>query len=129
VNSTAASNFKQTTKTTAPPSLPERPKYPLLLYYLRTKSIRLYHPKMALRPLSSAPNPSDFTPLQEHQEQTPSTFFGSKPVLYARYADLTLSLQTSKLQADPAIGKFAAEEDEGTEDSLVKGVEIWVSSE
>ena len=50
---------------------------------------------MAIRHLDAAPKAEDFTPLEEHQQQTPATFFGSKPVLYARYAGLTLTAPAS----------------------------------
>lgn len=99
------------------------------LHPSRNQTRKSVSPKMALQHLDFAPKAEDFTPLQQHQEQTPSTFFGSKPVLYAQYSDLTLSIPSSKLQADPSIGRFAAEPDEGTEDALIKNVEIWVSSE
>ncbi|KAH7413629.1 regulator of volume decrease after cellular swelling-domain-containing protein [Phaeosphaeria sp. MPI-PUGE-AT-0046c] len=82
---------------------------------------------MAIRHLDSAPKTEDYTPLQEHQEQTPTTFFGSKPVVYARYAGLTLSAPASQLQQDAAFYRFNTET-EG-EDALIKDVEIWVNSE
>lgn len=84
---------------------------------------------MALRHLDTSPKANDFTPLQEHQEQTPSTFFGNKPVLYAQYSGLTLSVPVGKLQSDSAVAKFSATPDDQGEDSLIKEVEIWVSSE
>jgi nucleotide-sensitive chloride channel 1A len=85
---------------------------------------------MALRHLDTSPKEDDFTPLQEHQQQTPDTFFGGKPVLYARYSNLTLSIPTSKLQKDPAIAKFTAitSEHAAEEESLIEDVEVWVSS-
>ncbi|KAL6706309.1 hypothetical protein ACN47E_005599 [Coniothyrium glycines] len=82
---------------------------------------------MALRHLSTAPKDDDFVPLQEHQEQTPSTFFGAKPVLHAHYAGLTLSAPSSQLQQDVAFSRFSTESDGG--DALVKDVSIWVNSE
>lgn len=82
---------------------------------------------MALRHLDSAPKAEDFTPLQEHQEQTPTTFFSSKPVVHAHYTGLTLSAPASQLQQDVAFSKFSAET-EG-EDALIKDVDIWVNSE
>jgi nucleotide-sensitive chloride channel 1A len=84
---------------------------------------------MALRHLSASPKEDEFTPLHEHQEQTPSTFFGSKPVLHAHYSNLTLAIPTNKLQSDPAIAKFSATTSEDSaEESLVRDVEIWVTS-
>lgn len=82
---------------------------------------------MAFRHLDAAPKAEDFTPLQEHQEQTPSTFFGSKPVLYARYSDLTLAIPSASLQADPVAG-FSAVNDVDAGHSLAGHVEIWVTS-
>ena len=82
---------------------------------------------MALKHLETAPKTDDFTPLQEHQEQTPTTFFGAKPVLYAQYSGLTLSAPASQLEQDTAFSKFSSERD--GEDALVKHVDIFVSSE
>jgi nucleotide-sensitive chloride channel 1A len=82
---------------------------------------------MAIRHLDTAPKIEDFTPLQEHQEQTPTTFFGSKPVVYARYAGLTLVATASQLQQDAAFFRFNTEAD--GDDVLIKDVEIWVHAE
>lgn len=100
---------------------------------LQTTLLRHFDPRlpvaMALRQLTSAPKVEDFTPLQEHQEQTPSTFFGAKPVLYARHSGLTLSASASKLQEDPAFQQFNSIRDGDSEDALIQDVEIWVNSE
>ncbi|KAF2095845.1 hypothetical protein NA57DRAFT_78622 [Rhizodiscina lignyota] len=37
---------------------------------------------MDIESITSAPSLDDFTPLDDHQSQTPSTFFGGKPVLH-----------------------------------------------
>jgi hypothetical protein len=97
--------------------------------YLFCYSIAQTSIRMALRHLNTAPKAQDFTPLQEHQEQTPSTFFGAKPVLYSHYADLTLSASASKLEEDVAFAKFKPERDGDSEDVLIKDIEIWVNSE
>lgn len=82
---------------------------------------------MALRHLETAPKIEDFTPLQEHQEQTPSTFFGAKPVLYAHYTNVTLSAPPGQLQQDAVFAKFSTEQD--GEALLAKNVDIYVNSE
>jgi nucleotide-sensitive chloride channel 1A len=82
---------------------------------------------MAIRHLDTAPKIEDFTPLQEHQEQTPTTFFGSKPVVYARYAGLALVAPASQLQQDAAFFRFNTEAQ--GDDVLIKDVEIWVHAE
>lgn len=84
---------------------------------------------MALRRLESAPKVEDFTPLEEHQEQTPSTFFGAKPVLYAHYSGLTLSISGAKVQEDTAFSKFSSEADGESGDVLIKDADVWVNSE
>ncbi|KAH7135795.1 regulator of volume decrease after cellular swelling-domain-containing protein [Dendryphion nanum] len=84
---------------------------------------------MALQHISTKPKTEDFTPLQEHQEQTPATFYGSKPVLYASYTGLTLVALSSDLQSNPSTAKFVTTPDEGTEDLLIKDVDIWVNSD
>lgn len=82
---------------------------------------------MSIQHLTTAPQPADFTPLQEHQEQTPATFFGAKPVLYAQFSGLTLSALSEQLEQDPAFAKFNTERDGA--DALVKDVDIFVNSE
>lgn len=82
---------------------------------------------MSLQQLSSAPKADDFTPLSEHQEQTPTFFFGAKPVLHAHYEAMTLSTAIDQLKQDAAFSKFSSRR-EGEED-LVDSVDVWVTSE
>jgi nucleotide-sensitive chloride channel 1A len=82
---------------------------------------------MSIRHVNTAPEASAFTPLQEHQEQTPTTFFGAKPVSYANYSGVTLSAPASQLQEDAAFAKFTTTTD--GDDTLIKDVDIWVTSE
>ena len=82
---------------------------------------------MSIQCVDIAPKASDFTPLQEHQEQTPITFFGAKPVTYAHHAGVTLSAPPSQLQENAVFAKFSTTT-EG-DDTLIKDVDIWVTSE
>jgi nucleotide-sensitive chloride channel 1A len=82
---------------------------------------------MSIQHLSGAPQAEDFTPLQEHQQQTPESFFGEKPVLHAHCAGMTLSTASGQLQQDAAFAAFSSRQEGGEE--LVDGVDIWVSSE
>ncbi|KAJ4347735.1 hypothetical protein N0V95_005137 [Ascochyta clinopodiicola] len=82
---------------------------------------------MSIRHVDTAPKAADFTPLQEHQEQTPATFFGAKPVTYANYSGVTLSAPASQLQEDSVFAKFTTTTD--GDDTLIKDVDIWVTSE
>ncbi|KAF2734319.1 hypothetical protein EJ04DRAFT_552741 [Polyplosphaeria fusca] len=82
---------------------------------------------MAFHLLSTAPTDEDYTPLAQHQEQTPLTFFGGRPILYERASGLTLVVPKDKLDSDAAIAKFSFVE-EG-DNALVKDVDMWVNSE
>ncbi|KAH8731812.1 regulator of volume decrease after cellular swelling-domain-containing protein [Phaeosphaeriaceae sp. PMI808] len=82
---------------------------------------------MTILYLDAAPESDHFTPLQEHQEQTPTTFFNTKPVLYAHYSGLALSVPASQISQHEAFVKFTSTT-EG-DDVLIKDVEIWVNSE
>lgn len=82
---------------------------------------------MSIQYVDTAPKASDFTPLQEHQEQTPTTFFGAKPVTYAHYSGVTLSAPVLQLQENSVFAKFNTTTD--GEDTLIKDVDIWVTSE
>lgn len=82
---------------------------------------------MAFRQLSAAPAESDFTPLAEHESQTPTTFFGGQPVLYQNSSGLTLTLSVDNLSSDPAITSFDASKVD--EEAFIKDVAIWVTSE
>ena len=84
---------------------------------------------MTLRHLSTPPKAEDFTPLQEHQEQTPATFFGGKPVLYAQQSGLRLTARARQLQEDPVFAKFSVQAGGEGQDDLVPNAEIWVNSE
>ncbi|RMZ68154.1 FPD1 benzoylformate decarboxylase [Pyrenophora seminiperda CCB06] len=73
------------------------------------------------------PKADDFTPLSEHQEQTPTSFFSAKPVLHAHYEATTLFTHDDHLKKDPIFSKFSSRR-EGVED-FVDNVDVWVTSE
>ena len=82
---------------------------------------------MSLQHLDNSPKADDFTPLSEHEQQTPASFFGAKPVLHAHYEAMTLAVAAGQLQQDDAFRKFNSRREE--EEDLVDGVDVWVSSE
>ncbi|PVI04367.1 hypothetical protein DM02DRAFT_586349 [Periconia macrospinosa] len=84
---------------------------------------------MSIQHLRSMPKAADFTPLQEHQEQTPSTFFGAKPVLHAHYSGLSLSAPAAQLKEHAVFAMFASSTPDDSENALVQNIEIWVNSE
>lgn len=86
---------------------------------------------MAYEIIDRAPKLDDFTPLSEHQEQTPGTFFGGRPVIHLHCADSQLRIAKADLSAQ---GDFAALWD-GTasasgdsETAELPSIDIWVDS-
>jgi chloride channel, nucleotide-sensitive, 1A len=88
---------------------------------------------MAYEKITSSPKVEDFTALDEHQEQTPGSFFGGKPVLHLQCAG-TLRISKTELEGheDFGLGIKAGDQGYGVEDVdvdvEVDKVDIWVSS-
>ena len=85
---------------------------------------------MAYEALTQSPVVGDFTSFDEHQEQTPGTFFGGKPVLhlYAPAAKLRIARTELTIQSDFAklLGtNIASSNDEVVE---IDNVDVWVTS-
>nr|POE86619.1 hypothetical protein CFP56_46803 [Quercus suber] len=85
---------------------------------------------MAYETIEQAPTIGDFTLLTKHQERTPDTFFGGKPVLYLHCSESRLRINTTDLVSQP---DFAALEAGGGYRVVgdvveIPDLEIWVSS-
>ncbi|KAK5137786.1 hypothetical protein LTR08_007358 [Meristemomyces frigidus] len=89
---------------------------------------------MAYNTITAAPQAGDFTPLAEHLEQTPSTFFGaSKPVLHLHCPKAKVAISRAHLAAQPDFAALqgssavGGSEDDG---ALVEicDVDVWASS-
>ena len=80
--------------------------------------------------LRETPALDSFTPLAEHQSQTPSTFFGTKPILHFHSTAVRVLVPRSQLAHLPIFSSAelstAEEEQDG---SIVEVVEAFVSSE
>lgn len=97
---------------------------------------------MSIENLQTAPTVGDFTPLVEHEAQTPSTFFGAKPVLHAHNTAGTI-LGPKRLLADDTHLPFRLLKDsaqdfqEATTDASIpfedafcsRGCEVFVTTE
>ncbi|WPG98594.1 Hypothetical protein R9X50_00138700 [Acrodontium crateriforme] len=85
---------------------------------------------MAFEAVSIAPTAADFTPLNEHQEQTPDTFFGGKPVLHLHCSDAKLRISKFDLSSQPHFAALQDSTSAGTEDEIVEisNVAVWVTS-
>lgn len=82
---------------------------------------------MAYEIITRAPEADDFTPLSEHQEQTPGTFFGSRAVLHLRSPNAKVKISRDELAAHSDFGCLG----DGTEvdDRMeIPGVDVWVTS-
>ncbi|KAK3698138.1 hypothetical protein LTR37_017096 [Vermiconidia calcicola] len=85
---------------------------------------------MALEPISASPAVGDFKLLSEHEEQTPGTFFGGKPVLHLHSPGARLRISQEELQSQPLLNQLS---DSGTlsqqgEQVVVESIDVWVTS-
>jgi chloride channel, nucleotide-sensitive, 1A len=86
---------------------------------------------MALEKITTSPVINDFTPLSEHQEQTPASFFGgSKPVLHLHSPGAKIKITKDDLDTQSTIADLQAGTSELGEDGQIsiENVDVWVSS-
>ena len=88
--------------------------------------------------LHEPPQESSFTPLPEHQAQTPQSFYSGPPVLYHRSQHARLLVSKTDAQSNPAISKLLDSttashpaDDDGEADAQfnISDVDVWVTSE
>ena len=106
--------------------------------------------------LQTPPSRSDFTPLNEHQSQTPASFYDGPAILYHRSSSCTLRISTRDLEVATAFNGLAsgaktidngqvnghsgggeslngedndAEEVGGNAEVEISSVEVWITSE
>ncbi|KAB2576704.1 hypothetical protein DBV05_g4766 [Lasiodiplodia theobromae] len=93
---------------------------------------------MPFEKLTTAPVASDFTPLEEHQSQTPGTFFGAKPVLHLHSADTQLVVSQADLEGQslfPDLRTTPSASTNGTNGEsadtqlVIPGLDVWVTSQ
>lgn len=96
---------------------------------------------MALEVIRSAPQLDAFTPLSEHQSQTPGTFFGGRPILYFHTSNASLSIDAHQLESSPAFSALNAGSDasagavngngnsNGDSKITITAVDVFVTSE
>ncbi|TLS29483.1 hypothetical protein PpBr36_01971 [Pyricularia pennisetigena] len=83
-----------------------------------------------LTTIHSPPKVDDFTPLAEHQERTPATFFGGKPVLHYHAASAKALVPASQRRSLPIFrtADAAAGSDEDAEANVEQTVDVFVNS-
>lgn len=87
--------------------------------------------------ITERPTVDSFTPLSEHQEQTPAAFFGSRAVLHAYAPQAKVVVQTADLLSQPLLqnlGDSAQTTADGSretanDNAVIENIEIWVTSE
>ena len=82
---------------------------------------------MAYEAITATPKLEDFTALEEHQEQTPQTFFGAKPVLHLQSPNAKVSISKGDLEGKADFAGLGDAVDRG-EDCDFSNVGVWVSS-
>jgi nucleotide-sensitive chloride channel 1A len=87
-------------------------------------------PAMALETLTTAPQLSDFTLLNEYSSQTPGTFFGGLPVLHLHAPSATLKLQAPDAASHPDFTALAESSNNSSTDGpvLIPSIDIWITS-
>lgn len=96
---------------------------------------------MTVSVITSEPNSGAFVQLEEHQSQTPGTFFGGKPVLHNCTTDVVLLIPRNHVESCGTLAKLCPSgsppETSGatgvaspaSDQYSISGVDIWVNSE
>jgi nucleotide-sensitive chloride channel 1A len=86
---------------------------------------------MALETIYTAPRVEDFTPLSQHQEQTPGTFFGGNPVLHLHSPGAQIKISPEDLETQSTIASLHDEVPPVGDDgqATLRNVDIWVTSQ
>ena len=83
---------------------------------------------MSLTSISSAPTEGDFTPLNEHQEQTPQTFFAAQPVLHLQSSSAKLHIRRDELGGKEMFQALVGNGSAGEGEDVEAEVDVWVTS-
>ena len=87
---------------------------------------------MSLSTITTAPTAEDFTPLSEHNEQTPGTFFGGKAVLHLQAPASKLQISKDDLEANEAVKALVATTDDAAVGAdgfvAIQDIDVWVTS-
>lgn len=79
--------------------------------------------------LREAPALGSFTPLAEHQSQTPSTFFSTKPILHFHSTAVRVLVPRSQVTNLPIFSPGGTSAEGAENESVVEVVEAFVTSE
>lgn len=82
---------------------------------------------MAYELISTSPAAQDFTPLSEHQEQTPGSFFAAKPVLHHYCSGATVELSEEDAATHPDFASLSSDSS-SEHNNRAALIEVWVTS-
>jgi nucleotide-sensitive chloride channel 1A len=87
---------------------------------------------MSLTTITTSPTADDFTPLSEHLEQTPGSFFTEKPVLHLQAPASKLQVSKEELEANEAVKALVTTTDDAALDAEglveIQDIDVWVTS-
>lgn len=93
---------------------------------------QVYSNVMAYQVVRAAPQVDNYTPLSDHQEQTPGSFFDGKAVLHLQTTEAELRASKEDWETHPdfsALHPDISTSDAGVEQDIkVNGIEVWVTS-
>ncbi|KAI7162701.1 hypothetical protein KC349_g1865 [Hortaea werneckii] len=78
--------------------------------------------------VTQKPQVEDFTPLDQHQEQTPQSFFAAKPVLHLQSPRATVAISKEDAEKNADFGHLGSREEEEAESISFKNIDVWVTS-
>lgn len=85
---------------------------------------------MELDNITTSPQVEDFTPLSQHQEQTPASFFDAKAVLHLHSPAASLKISPADLESQPALADLqdTTRSTDNDGDVLIPNIDVWVTS-
>lgn len=86
---------------------------------------------MALESVDVAPSLADFMLLSEHQQTTPGTFFGGKPVLHLHSPGADVRIARADIVSQPTLSALlgaTSVRNEVEEEETIKDIDAWISS-
>ncbi|KAI6912545.1 hypothetical protein KC318_g1530 [Hortaea werneckii] len=82
----------------------------------------------AYETVTRKPQVEDFTPLDQHQEQTPQSFFAAKPVLHLQSPRATVAISKEDAEKNADFGHLGSREEEEGGSISFKDIDVWVTS-
>jgi hypothetical protein len=88
-------------------------------------------PKFTMETIETAPTVDSFTRLEEHQQQTPYSFFGGPAILHLHCSDAKVLVSRQSLGEHALLQSLLPSQDspqDSDEEVVISNVQVWVSS-